>query len=257
MVTAGSAFAGLWPAGLDTARYAWMGLMVLAGACLQGVGGLGFSMFCAPVAVLAFPELVPGPILALGCPLALLAGLREFRAIQWGTAGYTLVGRAAGAFLATAVLQAVSGPVVSVLFAVLILLGVALSISGWEVRTTPVSTATAGLASGLMGTITSAGGPPLAIGMQNLPPAPLRATLGIVFFIGSVISLVALASVGKTGVHDLLTGVLLLPWMVVGFACSGPIARRISRRGVRNVLLTLASVGAFAVLATTCLHSRT
>lgn len=256
-MTGASVFAALWPAGLDGARYAQMGLMVLAGACLQGVGGLGFSMFCAPVAVLAFPELVPGPILALGCPLALLAGLREFSAIQWGTAGYTLVGRAAGAFLATAVLQVVSGPAVSVLFAILILAGVALSVSGWQVRTTPVTSTTAGFASGLMGTITTAGGPPLAIGMQNLQPAPLRATLGIVFFIGSVISLVALASVGKTGLHDLLTSVLLLPWMAVGFACSGPIARRMSRRGVRNVLLTLASVGAIAVLATTYMQSRT
>lgn len=246
----------LWPAGLDAVRYAAMGLMVLGGACLQGVGGLGFAMFCAPIAVLAFPELVPGPILALGCPLALLAGLREYRAIEWGTAGCTLLGRAAGAFLATAVLQVLSGPTLSVLFAVLILLGVALSLAGWQVRTTPLASTAAGLASGLMGTITTSGGPPLAIGMQNLPPASLRATIGIVFFLGSAISLVALALIGKAGVRDLVLALLLLPWMVAGFALSGPIAHRLSRRGVRSVLLALAAAGAVAVLATTLLSSH-
>lgn len=245
----------LWPASLDATRYAGMAAMVFAGACLQGIGGLGFSMFCAPVAVLLFPELVPGPLLALGCPLALLGGVREYRAIEWGTAGYTLVGRAGGAFLATVVLQVLSGPTLSVLFAVLILLGVFLSVRGWAVSTTPVSSTIAGFGSGLMGTITSAGGPPLAIGMQNLQPAPLRATLGCVFFIGSVISLLALASVGKTDVHHLLIGVALLPWMVAGFLVSNPIARRMSRGGVRRVLLGLASVGAVAVLAQTLLRS--
>ena len=61
--------------------------------------------------------------------------------------------------------------------------------------------------------------------------------------------------VGKTGPHDLVTGALLLPWMAAGFALSGPIARRISRHTVRNVLLGLAAAGAVAVLATSLLHS--
>ncbi|NML44787.1 TSUP family transporter [Ramlibacter sp. G-1-2-2] len=233
-----------------------MGLLVFGGACLQGVGGLGFSMFCAPIALLLFPELVPGPLLALGCPLALLAGLREFKAIEWGTAGYTLVGRALGAALATAVLQVLSGPTLSVVFALLILGGVALSVQGWVVRVTPAASSAAGVASGLMGTITSAGAPPLAIALQDLQPAPLRATLGCVFFIGSVMSLLALAAAGKTDAHNLLIGVLLLPWMAAGFFASGPLARRMSRTGVRRVLLTLATFSALAVLAQGLLHSQ-
>ena len=253
-MTGASPLLDLWPAGLGGLRYAAMGLMVLAGDCLQGVGGLGFAMFCAPVAVLAFPELVPGPLLVLGCPLALLAGLREFRAIEWSTAGYTLLGRVGGAFVAAFVLQVLSGTTLAILFALLILLGVALSARGWVVRASPLASTAAGLASGLMGTITSSGGPPLAIGMQNLPPAPLRATLGLVFFLGSAISLAALAAVGKTGPGDLAIGVLLLPWMMAGFALSGPLARRMSRRGVRTMLLGLAAAGAVAVLATTFLH---
>ena len=44
---------------LSAGRYLTMGLMVLAGAAMQGVGGLGYAMFCAPLAAIFFPELVP------------------------------------------------------------------------------------------------------------------------------------------------------------------------------------------------------
>jgi uncharacterized membrane protein YfcA len=254
VVTAAAWLQGHWPAGLGAGRYAAMGAMVFGGACLQGIGGLGFAMFCAPLALLLFPELVPGPLLALGCPLALLAMVREFRAIEWSTAGYALAGRAGGALLATAVLQLASPATLSVLFALLILTGVGLSLRGWRVQATPVASGTAGFASGLMGTITSAGAPPLAIAMQNLPPAPLRATLGCIFFLGSVISLAALQAAGRVSGGELLVGLLLIPWMLAGFAVSGPLSTRISARGLRSGLLTLASLSALAVLAQAFFH---
>lgn len=244
-----------WPAGLDAGRYAAMGAMVLGGACLQGVGGLGFAMFCAPVAVLLFPELVPGPLLALSCPLSMLAALREFRAIRWSTAAYALLGRSVGAVAAAAVLHVLSAQSLSLLFAVLILLGVGLSVAGWRVDETPTASTTAGFASGLMGTITSAGAPPLAIAMQHLPPPALRATIGCIFFAGSLLSLVALAAVGKTTIDHLAIGLLLTPWMVAGFAVSGPLSRRLSRRGLRAFLLSLATLGALAVLVQSLLRA--
>jgi uncharacterized membrane protein YfcA len=234
-----------------------MGAMVFAGACLQGVGGLGFSMFCAPVALLMFPELVPGPLLALGCPLAGLAAWREFHAIQWSTAGYALVGRMGGALLAAGVLRLLPQSMLSVVFAGLIFAAVTLSVRGWKLATSPAASTGAGLASGLMGTITSAGGPPLAIAFQNLAPAPLRATLGCVFFVGSVISLVALASVGQAGSRHLLLGLFLMPWMVAGFAVSGPVARRLSRPQLRAFLLGLATLSALAILIQSFIHPAT
>lgn len=243
-----------WPAGLGAARYVEMGLVVLVGACLQGVGGLGFAMFCAPIAALTFPELVPAPILVLGCPLAALAAVREREAIQWGVAGFALAGRFAGAVMAAFVVQILPAALASILFALLILTGVALSVQGWQVTTTRANSAVAGVASGLMGTITSAGAPPLAIAMQHLAPAPLRATLGCIFFIGSVMSLAALASVGRAGSADLVLGLFLVPWLVVGFYASGPIARRMSRAAMRNFLLLLAAFGAVAVLVQAALR---
>ncbi|WP_232788460.1 sulfite exporter TauE/SafE family protein [Macromonas nakdongensis] len=242
---------GLTAWGLSGGTYVAMGLMVMTGACLQGVSGLGFAMFCAPIAALLFPELVPGPLLALGCPLALMTGVREFRAIEWATAGQAIAGRLAGTGLAAWCMAWLSVQTLSLLFAGLILLGVGLSLKGWQLAHSGRNTALAGVASGLMGTITSAGAPPFAIAMQHLPAHRLRGTLGAVFFVGAAVSLVALAGVGRMGAQEFWLSLLLAPWMVAGFAGSSHLKARMHKAALRPVLLGLATFGALGVLAQT------
>lgn len=239
----------LWPAGLDAAHYAGMALMVLIGACLQGVGGLGFAMFCAPLAALWFPELVPGPLIALACPLSLMAALREHAAIDWQAAGTGLAGRVLGTAGAALCLALLSAETLSLLFALLILLAVALSLRGWKVAASPRNVALAGVASGVMGTITSAGAPPFAIAMQHLRADRLRATLGCIFFAGSAVSLATLAAVGRMGLRELQLALLLGPWMLAGFGASGWLGRLLQHRSPRPLLLGLAAFGALGILA--------
>lgn len=240
--------------GLSWGTYIGMGSMVLIGACLQGVSGLGFAMFCAPIAALLFPELVPGPLLALGCPLALMTGLREFTAIEWRTAGQAIVGRVLGTGLAAGCMALLSVQTLSLLFAALILTGVVLSLKGWRVAQSGRNTTLAGMASGLMGTITSAGAPPFAIAMQHLPANRLRGTLGAVFFIGAALSLMALALVGRMGVFQFWLSLLLMPWMVVGFVLSGRIKFLMSPTLLRPMLLGMATFAALGILVQTLIR---
>ena len=239
---------------LDGYSYAGMGVMVLIGACLQGVSGLGFAMFCAPIAALFYPALVPGALLALGCPLALMTALRDFRAIEWRTARHAIFGRVLGTALAAVCLALLSVQVLSLLFAGSILLGVILSLKGWKVAHSRRNTTLAGVASGLMGTITSAGAPPFAIALQHLPAHRLRGTLGAVFFIGSALSIVALALVGRMGTEQLWLSLVLLPWMLAGFALSGRIRFLVGQRSLRPLLLGLAAFGALGILVQTMLR---
>lgn len=237
-----------WPDGLALARYLGMGLMVLIGACLQGVGGLGFAMFSAPLAALFFPELVPGPLIALACPLSLMAALRERQAIDWTAAGTGLAGRVLGTAGAAVCLALLSADSLALVFAVLILAAVVLSVSGWRVSASPRNVLVAGLASGVMGTITSAGAPPFAIAMQHLRPDRLRATLGCIFFAGSTVSLLTLAAVGRMGLHGLHLALLLTPWMLIGFAGSRRVAQLLGPRSTRPLLLGLATLGSLWIL---------
>ena len=106
----------------------------------------------------------------------------------------------------------------------------------------------AGIASGLMGTITSSGAPPLAIVMQNVAPATLRATLSCVFFFGAILSLVMLAAVDRFNLAQLRLGLMLVPLMVLGFVASNPLTHMFSRQAVRMMLLTLSALGAIGIL---------
>ena len=69
--------------------------------------------------------------------------------------------RAGGGLLAVAVISSLRPEPLAVLFSVSILLAVAMSLLGWRVAASTASLAVAGAASGFMGTITSAGAPPL------------------------------------------------------------------------------------------------
>lgn len=239
--------------GVHGAHYLAAGVLVLIGACLQGVSGLGFAMFAAPLAAIWFPELVPGPLLVLSCPLALMGGLRDRTDIVWNLAGTAVLGRIGGTALAAACLLLLSVQTLSLLFALLILTGVSLSLTGWRVTPSRRNMAVAGVASGMMGTITSAGAPPFAIAMQHMGAAQLRGTFGAIFFIGSAVSITVLTVVGRMGTHEYLLSALLMPWMFAGFFASNPIKRHLPAARVRQLLLAMAAAGAVVVLVRTVL----
>ncbi|MCX5496639.1 sulfite exporter TauE/SafE family protein [Kaistia dalseonensis] len=238
----------LLPEGFAWGHFAGSAAMVFVAALLQGIGGLGFAMVSAPLAVLFFPELAPGPLLVLGAGLALLGLLRERSEIDWPAAGTLMAGRIGGTLVAGATLTILPTTLFSIVFALLILTGVTFSLSGWRVEATRPNMMLAGLASGLMGTITSSGAPPFAIVMQHVAPARLRATLSCVFFFGAILSLLMLAIVGRFSTAQLWLGLMLFPLMILGFIASNPLTRLFSREAVRMMLLTLSALGAIGIL---------
>ncbi|EHP37594.1 hypothetical protein OR16_41954 [Cupriavidus basilensis OR16] len=237
----------LLPTGITALQFGMMGALILCGACLQGVGGIGFSMVSAPVAVLFFPQ-APGPLLAMGGLVSLLGAIREFRAIAWRTAGNALAGRAAGTVVAVAAMTQLPAELLALVFALSILAAVALSLLGWRVRASGLNMAVAGAASGFMGTVTSAGAPPFAIVMQHLPPPQLRATIGCILCAGAAFSLAMLAAAGRFGLADLWLSLSLSPMLLVGFAASNRLKNRFSAKAVRKLLLALCTAGAVGVL---------
>lgn len=234
---------------LSLGAYAGMGAVVLLGACFQGVAGIGFSIICAPICALLFPALVPGPLLLLGLPLSMLTWAREAPANDWAMSAFAIGGRLLGTVLAGVLLLALSPRMLGVLFALCILAAVALSAAGWRVVATRGSLAAAGVASGVMGTVTSAGGPPFAIVMQHMAPPALRATLSCIFTVGTVLSLAALAMLDKLDLAAMGLALLLMPWLLAGFAVSGRLARHVPPRRMRHVLLGFAALSALGVLA--------
>lgn len=228
-----------------------MNLLVFGASLLQGIGGVGLAMVAAPISVLLFPQLVPAPILLLGSVLALMGAIRERSFIVWPAASLLVVGRIIGAAVAGATLSMLPTSAFAVIFALLILCGVAFSVSGWKLVANRTSLLLAGTTSGLMGTITSSGAPPLALVMQHVPPPQLRATISSVFVIGALISLVVLAVVGRFGMGEVHLALVLLPAMTLGFLTSGPLKQKVTPRYIRAGLLGLSAAGAIGILLRT------
>ena len=129
-----------------------------------------------------------------------------------------------------------------------VLLAVALSVSGVHVEPRPVSLLAGGALSGIMGTIAAIGGPPMALLYQRAPGAQVRGTLSSVFLVGTVVSLAALALVGRFGGEELRLTLLLLPGALFGFVVSRRLASRLDRGYTRPAVLVVASIAGFLVV---------
>ena len=100
-----------------------------------------------------------------------------------------------------------------------------------------------------MGTITSIGGPPLALVYQSARGPELRATLAGAFLLGSMLSLIALAVIGRFGAAELAHSVVLIPGIVLGVLVSRPLLHWLDRGITRPLVLSLSTASALAVLA--------
>ena len=219
-------------------------LVMLCGAVgftLQGAVGFGMGILGSPILILIDSRLVPGPVLASSMVFTALLAVRERREIDVDGLRWAVAGRAAGTIPAAALLAVLSAEQMSLLFGGIVLLAVAISISGLHVEPRPVSLVMGGALSGIMGTIASIGGPPMALLYQHAPGARVRGTLSGVFLIGSIISLVALTFVGRFGRDELRLTLALLPGVLFGFAVSRRIASRLDRGYTRRAVLTIAA----------------
>lgn len=229
-------------------------LAVMAGALIQATGGIGYAMFAAPIVALLRPDLVPGPMILGGGVVSLLIVLRERRSVDVRGAAIAVGGRIPGSIVAGLIIGLAPRSVFAVCFAVLILAAVALSAFGLRVRATPFSLAIAGFTSGVMGTITSVGAPPMGIVLQDSEPAVLRATLAAFLVAGTVVSLVVLAWAGRFGLHDLQLGLLLLVPIAAGFMLSMPLVRRVNARSVKRLVLAVSAASAIVLLIQQAVH---
>lgn len=222
---------------------------VAIGACLQGSVGFGFGTFAAPLLALVSRDLIPGPLLVLALVLTILVALRDRASLDLRGVRWAVLGRLPGTAVGVAVVALLPDRGMTVLFGVLVLVACGLSLSGWRVEPTPPNLVIAGVASGIMGTATSIGGPPVAIVYQDSPGARLRGTLAGFFVVGAMVSVAGLAIAGELGTSELGGVALLVPPMLGGFALSADAARYLDAGRTRTAVLAMSVVSSVMLLA--------
>jgi uncharacterized membrane protein YfcA len=222
--------------------------MAIASA-VQGSVGFGLNLLAAPILALIEPAFVPGPALAAGLVQTMIMARRERHGIEFGDIGWAAVGRVAGTSCGVLVLSVATGGQANIVFGSLVLLGVALSLVGLSLRPSPRVLIGAGCVSGVMNTISSIGGPPIALVYQHEKGAKLRGTLAGHFVVGASISLAALIVSGHYVASDAVATAVLVPGILLGFPLARPLARVIDRGSARPAILALAGLSAAAIIA--------
>lgn len=236
-------------AGVSPAIWLMAAAAVALGVLTQRATGGAFGMVVAPLAALIAPQMLPGGVLLLSFCVTLLSTPRDLGAIAWGELIPAAAGRVLGALAAAGVVALAPDPgAVAVLVALAVLAGVALSLSGLRLAITTPSLIGAGAVSGLTGTLTSVGAPPMALLYQHAPPARTRATLNAFFSIGVAVSLAALALRGQLRASEAAFALSLAPAAAVGFALARPAMRWLGGRSIRPLILGLATLASVLIL---------
>lgn len=218
------------------------------GGVIQGTVGFGLGLFAAPLLLLIEPELVPGPLLLGSGLLTALVARREWHAVRTQDLKWALSGRVIGTVVAAGALLVLSPERVDLLFGVLVLAAVALTAIGLDVRPGPRILLGVGTISGFMGTLTSIGGPPIALLYQRETGPRIRGTLNAFFMVGVLLSIVGLTAVGRFGLRHLLLGAQLMPGIVLGFWLSQQTSTLLDEGLMRPAVLIVSTISALAVI---------
>jgi uncharacterized membrane protein YfcA len=222
---------------------------VMLGAILQASTGLGAGLIIVPLLALVSLIFVPGPLVLASMVLSGLMAYQGRREIDTKGLPLLLSFLCVGVVLGALSISAIPVQRAGIAFGVLVLIAVAVSAATPRLsRNLPV-VAGAGVMSGFMGAISGIGAPILALLYQHEPPRVLRATLGMIFFISSIVILVCLHFAGRFGWEEWWLGLALIPGYLLGFLVAPPIARAMDRGNSRFAVLVISTLSAIVLIA--------
>ncbi|RJG13562.1 sulfite exporter TauE/SafE family protein [Pseudomonas cavernicola] len=223
-------------------------LIVLFGSLVQGLLGIGFALLAAPLLYLLEPRYVPGPVLLLGFLLALCMRFGNRQPLAWRRPMPAILARLPGAWCGGLLLAWLSSAWLGLLLGCSVLLATIFSYRWLEVRCTPQNLAIAGFCSGLMGTATSVGGPPMALVYQGCSRVNTRDELAAFFLLTTPVSLLFLLYQGRMPLDYLSATFKLAPGVVAGYGLARCLEGRIDKRSPRQLLLLLSLLAAGGLL---------
>ena len=240
--------------GLGQAAFWMIFAGLVLGAAVQRLAGQGFGLISAPIVAIFAPEMVPSGLLLLGLLSGFGATALDLSAVKRDELPFGFAGRALGAAAAVWIITILPGrDTVSIAVAMIVLLAVMLSLLG---LTIPIRRGTlfgAGLAAGIMGTLTAIGAPPMAMLYQREAPRRSRAMQSTFFLFGMVVSIAALIWAGLIGAAQVWFAVAAAPAIVAGTVLAQPMARFVGQAMVRPMALGFSTVAALILLVKTVL----
>ncbi|MFM8564180.1 MAG: sulfite exporter TauE/SafE family protein [Acidimicrobiia bacterium] len=248
--------------GFDVAGLSWPMVLLctalaMIGSSVQGSLGFGLGMLTSPLFAMVDHSFVPVAMMLAVVPLTFGVAIRDRAHIDASGFKWAILGRFPGVFIGLVALRAMNEDLlayaVASSVAVAVIISVVTARRGQVVPTNATTLTSAGFASGFMGTVTSIGGPPMALVYKDGDPRTVRATIAAFFSIGVVITVTGFVISGEIGRHELALTAVILPGVLAGLPLSSVLARHISPAVMRPLILVMCAVAALLLVLQTAL----
>tara|TARA_B110000285_G_scaffold232371_1_gene303281 strand:+ start:985 stop:1734 length:750 start_codon:yes stop_codon:yes gene_type:complete len=223
--------------------------LIILGAITQSAIGIGFGI-PAGILVLLEPSMVPSCIILMGSFLALSNAMLSYKDIIKVDLIYSFTGRVIGSILAMPLIFLTLGTdYYLIVFGVLLLIATYLSAKKWNIVATRKNITIAGTASGIMGTLTGIGGPPMAIVYQNSSAPKVVATLNMFFGIGALFSVLLFVYFDLINLPEVMKSIYLSPGLVIGtYIGRRGIVRKFVNRNLKNLIIAVCFISALVII---------
>lgn len=226
------------------AELAGAAVTVVVAAAVSGTVGMGFNIVAVPVMSLINPLMAPVPQLILSLPQTIAAVVRERSSVDRRGVLWILIGRLPGAVIGVWLLTVATKRALDFMIGGLVLVAVIILSGRFRLRRNRPIEFGVGLFAGVSSYVSTIGGPPIALLYSRDEGPRVRATLGLIFFAGAAITLVARIAAGDIGWNEVWLGVGLLPAAAVGFALSSWLKERVPPGVLRIAILTISAAAA-------------
>jgi len=224
-------------------------LSLLIGCWVQTALGFGMAVIAAPIIVLFKPEWVPVVLTMTALILSLLNTWDQRKHLETQHFSASFLSRIPGTFLGAWLLMQLDTVWLQFSVAACVLLAVAISYLGKQFPYTPKRLAFASFISGITGTTTSIGGPPMALVMQHGKPQAIRANLSLYFSYSCIVSLIAYGYMGLLTGSILIACISFIPICLIGFVGGIKARAYVDGGRFRPLLLILCGIsGSIALL---------
>ncbi|ABS06702.1 sulfite exporter TauE/SafE family protein [Shewanella baltica] len=232
---------------IDPQTLALASLIVFLGALTQSLIGFGLAVVASPLLYIVDPQLVPGPVIAMGFTISLLTLFRERGHLEFNGLQYALLGRVPGGFIGASLLLFAPQPILGLSIAAIVAVAVILSLYKFSLPVNKKTLFGAGVVSGIFGNIAAIGGPPMAILLSGKDASQFRAALSAFFIFSSTIAMVILAITGLLELKHLWLSLMLLPSVLLGYLVAGRLVGRVDKDKTKMATLVLCSISALVL----------
>ena len=226
-------------------------VVTFVAAVVQGTIGIGLGLLSVPVLTLLDPALAPVPQLIITLPLTVAMANGERDAVEWASVARVSAARIPGIGAGIWLLSRVEGELLDAVIGGIVLFAVAVIASGVTVHRNHASELVAGAVSGATGTISSIGGPPLALLYRNDTGPVVRSNLAAIFFVGIAMMLAARAVSGHVAATDLVVAAWLAPTVALGWLTAKRLHSRVSGDLLRRSILAVSALAGCALILRT------